>query len=179
MNIITEITDEVFGMQSIPFNNPIVRYGARGIVKREDGLIAVFNKKAKNEYKLPGGGIDKGEQPEVAFKREVLEETGCEVEDVKLLGITKELKSQGNFQQISYVFSSKVIKDTGTLHMTQKEKDEGGELVWLTPEETLEKIINCASELKASHYENIYHSKFINYRDREILKYYIESCENI
>lgn len=29
----------------------------------------------KNEYKLPGGGIDKGENPEEAFKRETLEET--------------------------------------------------------------------------------------------------------
>lgn len=176
MNVIAEITDEMFGYKSIPFNNPKVRYGARGIVVREDGCIAVFNKKAKNEYKLPGGGIDEGEAPEVAFAREVLEEAGCEVENIKLLGITKELKSQDNFQQISYVFVARVTKDTGKLQMTQKEIDEGGALVWLKPEEALDKIINCANELKASSYENIYHSKFINYRDREILKYYIENC---
>ena len=58
--------------------------------------------------------------------------------------------------------------------MTQKEKDEGGEVLWLTKEEALDKITNCAKELRASNYENIYHSKFINYRDREILKYYME-----
>lgn len=177
MNVIVEITDEMFGEKSIPFNQPEIRYGARGIVEREDGCIAIFNKKKKNEYKLPGGGIDKGEKPEEAFKREVLEETGCEVKDIELLGITKELKSLDNFQQISYVFKSKVLTNTGELHMTKKEKDEGGELIWLKKENALDKITNCEKELKASEYEDIYHLKFINYRDREILKYYIENYE--
>ena len=71
MNTIIEITDEMFGQKSIPFNNPKVRYGARGIVKREDGHIAVFYKKAKNEYKLPGGGIDEKETPEQAFQSQI------------------------------------------------------------------------------------------------------------
>ena len=177
MNIIAEITDEMFGMETVPFNNPKIRYGARGIVKRDDGLIAVFNKKAKNEYKLPGGGIDEGEAPEKAFEREVLEEAGCEVTDIKLLGITKELKSQENFQQISYVFSCTVTKDTGNLHMTQQEIDEGGGLIWLTPEEALDKITACANELRASDYDSVYRTKFMNYRDREILRYYIEKCK--
>lgn len=60
MNVIAEITDDMFEIEPIPFNNPKVRYGARGIVKTQDGLIAVFFKKAKNEYKLPGGGIEQG-----------------------------------------------------------------------------------------------------------------------
>lgn len=60
MNVIAEITDEMFGLESVPFNNPKIRYGARGIVKRDDGRIAVFNKKVKNEYKLMGAVIDFG-----------------------------------------------------------------------------------------------------------------------
>ena len=175
MHIITEITDEVFGMESVPFNKPTVRYGARGIVVREDGCIAVFYKQVKNEYKLPGGGIDEGEEPEIAFEREVLEEAGCEVSNIKLLGITKELKSRENFQQLSYVYSARVTKDTGHLQMTQKEIDEGGCLIWLTPEDALEKIIACANKLKASDYDSVYRTKFMNYRDREILKYYIDN----
>jgi len=174
MKVIVEITDEMLGEKSIPFNNPIIREGSRGIVEREDGLIAVFNKTNKNEYKLPGGGIDEGEIPEEAFKREVLEETGCEIDNIEFLGITKELKSLGNFQQISYVFTGKVSKIGNELTLTQKEKDEGAKLIWLSKEEALERIINCEKELKESEYENLYHSKFINYRDREILKYYIQ-----
>lgn len=175
MNVIVEITDEMFGLNSVEFNNPKIRYGARGILKREDGCIAVFNKKAKNEYKLPGGGIDEGETPEEAFKREILEETGCVAGSIEFMGITKELKSHDNFQQISHVYTASVVEDTGILKRTQKEIDEGGNLLWLTPEDALDKITNCVDNLKASEYENIYHSKFINYRDREILKHYISN----
>lgn len=63
-------------------NNSRLRLGVRGIAIREDGKIAIFNKSNKNEYKLPGGGLEgEGEEePEEAFKREVLEEIGCEIE---------------------------------------------------------------------------------------------------
>ena len=63
-------------------NNSRLRLGARGIAIKEDGKIAIFNKSNKNEYKLPGGGLEgEGEEePEEAFKREVLEEIGCEIE---------------------------------------------------------------------------------------------------
>lgn len=175
MKVIAEITDEVFGKKIQEFNNPYIRYGARGIIRRPDGKIAIFNKVNKNEYKLPGGGIDKGEKPEEAFKREAMEETGCKIENIKLLGITKELKSYDNFQQVSYVFKADVKEITENFKLTEKEIDEGGKLIWLDVTEALEKITNCFYNLKESKYENIYHSQFINYRDKEILKYYIKN----
>ncbi len=49
---------------SVKMDNPRLRLGARGIVVREDGKIAVFNKSNKNEYKLPGGGLEGKEKPE-------------------------------------------------------------------------------------------------------------------
>lgn len=74
-NLICKITDEDLGLDVLEMNNPRVRNAARGIVLRDDGKIAIFNKSIKNEYKLPGGGIENNESPEEAFKREVLEET--------------------------------------------------------------------------------------------------------
>lgn len=91
-NIIARITDETFGEISKEFNNPRVRIGARGIVLREDGKIAIFHKKNKNEYKLPGGGVDEGEDLVEAFKREVIEEAGCEIEDIKLIRYNRRIK---------------------------------------------------------------------------------------
>mgnify|MGYP005781275031 CR=1 FL=1 len=53
MELICKITDEDIGEKAINMENLKLRLGARGIVIREDGKIAIFNKSNKNEYKLP------------------------------------------------------------------------------------------------------------------------------
>ena len=174
MSMLFKITDKDLGIEPKEMNNPRLRLGARGIVIREDGKIAVFNKSNKNEYKLPGGGIEGEENPEEAFKREVLEETGCEVEIINALGTTEEYKTLDNFKQISYVFVGKVLKDTKQLNVTQKEKDEGAKLVWETIENALKLITESYDKLVASKYESVYHTRFIALRDRKILEYYIK-----
>ena len=173
MELICKIMDEDIGEVSIKMDNPRLRLGARGIVVREDGKIAVFNKSNKNEYKLPGGGLEGEEKPEEAFKREVLEETGCKIEITNKLGITEEYKSLDNFKQISYVFVGKVLEDTKQLNVTDKEKEEGAKLIWETPEKALKLITASYDKLIASKYESVYHTKFIVLRDRKILEKYI------
>lgn len=175
MNLICKITDENIGEKTITMKDSKLRLGARGIVIRNDGKIAVFNKSNKNEYKLPGGGLEGEEKPEEAFKREVLEETGCEVEIVDFLGTTEEYKSLNNFKQISYIFVGKVLKDTNHLSVTKKEKDEGAKLLWKTPEEALKLITECFDKLVPSEYSSIYSTKFVVLRDRKILEYYIKN----
>ena len=177
MELMCKIIDEDIGEVSVKMNNPRLRLGARGIVVREDGKIAVFNKSNKNEYKLPGGGLEGEEKPEEAFKREVLEETGCKIEIVKELGITEEYKTLDNFKQISYVFVGKVLEDTKQLNVTEKEKDEGAKLTWETPEKALKLITESYDKLIASKYESVYHTKFIVLRDRKILEKYIEMAK--
>jgi len=173
LELICKITDELIGEKSVEMENPTLRLGARGIVIREDGKIAVFNKSKKNEYKLPGGGIEGEENPEEAFKREVLEETGCEVEIIRNLGTIEEYKSLSNFKQISYVFVGKVIKDTKKLNLTKKEADEGAKLVWENPEKALSLITKCYDNLIASKYATVYSTKFVVLRDRKILEKYM------
>lgn len=177
MSMLFKIIDEDIGKVSKSMDNPRLRLGARGIVLREDGKIAVFNKSNKNEYKLPGGGIEGDEKPEEAFLREVLEETGCKVEIIKELGTTEEYKTLDNFKQISYVFVGKVLEDTKQLNVTQKEKDEGARLVWETPENALKVITESYDKLVGSKYESVYHTRFIVLRDRKILEYYIKHFE--
>ena len=173
MELICRITDEDIGEKTINMENPKLRLGARGIVIREDGKIAIFNKSNKNEYKLPGGGLEGEEKPEEAFKREVLEETACEVEIIETLGTTEEYKALNNFKQISYVYVGKVQKDTNKLNLTEKEKDEGAKLLWETPEKELKLITECFDKLVASKYASIYSTKFVVLRDRKILEYYL------
>lgn len=172
MICIKKITDEDFGIKSIPFNNPRHRFGARGIVFNEKGEIAILNKSLKNEFKLVGGGIDPEENPDTAFEREVLEEAGCTIKIDKCLGIIEELKTLDNFKQTSYVYIAHVIEDTKVTHFTQKEIDEGAQILWLNINEAIAKIKNCENKLVASKYEDIYHTKFVVRRDYEILNYF-------
>ena len=115
MNLIARITDKEIGEQVVNYKKLSTRIASRGIVVNENNEIAIFYKKNKNEYKLPGGGIEENETKENCFKREVLEETGCNVEIISYMGFTEEIKSKINFIQISHVFVSKVINDTKSL----------------------------------------------------------------
>ncbi|MBQ9319143.1 MAG: NUDIX domain-containing protein [Bacilli bacterium] len=178
MNLICKLTDEDIGENYVELNNPLIRMSARGIVIRNDGKIAIFHKLLKNEYKLPGGGIENDETPEDAFKREVLEETGCVVEIIEKLGLTEEYKYKTNFKQISNVFIGKVIEDTKKLSVTQKEKDEGAQLLWESPQNALLLIQDSFNKVVASKYESVYMTKFIVLRDQKILEYYLDK-ENI
>jgi len=174
MNLICKLTDGDIGEKYEELSNPKLRYAARGIVINGD-KIAIFNKANKNEFKLPGGGMEGNETPEETFKREVLEETGCVVEIIAHLGTTEEYKSKDNFKQISNVFVGYVINDTSQLNVTQKEKDEGAKLLWETPTAALKLITNCFSKLKGSTYDSMYSTKFMVLRDRKILEYYLKN----
>jgi 8-oxo-dGTP diphosphatase len=49
-------------------------------------LLALWNEGATRAWTVPGGGVEEGETPEEAAVREVLEETGYDVELLRLLG---------------------------------------------------------------------------------------------
>ena len=174
MKLLFKITD--FDITGQPFEelfNYDLRLGARGIIIREDGKIAILYKSNKNEYKLIGGGIEESEEPKDAFIREVLEETGCEIEIIDELGTVEEYRNQKEFKQISYVYVGKVINDTKKINYTEKEIKEGAKLLWLEPNIALEYMNDCYNNLKASEYSDIYSTKFVVLRDKKILEYYI------
>ncbi|MFH8251787.1 NUDIX hydrolase [Microbacterium sp. B2969] len=50
-------------------------------------LLAHWNEGRRAAWTMPGGGLEPGEDPEQAARREVWEETGYKVEILELLGI--------------------------------------------------------------------------------------------
>ena len=119
--------------------------------------------------------MEANEDPEVAFKREVMEEAGCEVEIIQRLGTTEEFKSLQNLKQTSNIFVAKVVKDVHHLNLTKKEKDEGAKLLWVEPEEALRLVTDCYDKLLPSSYDDVYDTRYVVLRDRKILEYYINN----
>lgn len=93
MRCIKTIKDEELGFNSIPFKEESRRFGSRGIILNDNDEIAMLYMRHKGVYKLIGGGIEKGEQPQDAFKREVIEETGYKIEIDEYIGTIDEFKS--------------------------------------------------------------------------------------
>ena len=156
-------------------NSMTIRYGARGIVIDKEGKIAIIYKKNKNEYKLPGGGVDKGEDFKEAFKRECIEEIGFDINEVEYLFDIEEDHINDNFKQISKVYIAKVKEKLESNNLTEQEKEEGLEYLWLDKKEALEKMKACIKNLKGSKYDNVYRTKFVVGRDIRIMEKVMEN----
>jgi 8-oxo-dGTP diphosphatase len=62
------------------------RPGVYAILPRGGDLLLTFQAEPLPEVQLPGGGIDKGEDPVRALHREVFEETGWHITGARRLG---------------------------------------------------------------------------------------------
>lgn len=62
------------------------RPGVYAVLLEGDHILTTFQQAPKPEFQLPGGGIDRGEQPIAALHREVMEETGWTIRIRRRLG---------------------------------------------------------------------------------------------
>lgn len=60
--------------------------GAKCIVSCGDKLLFVRNTYGRRQWTFPGGRIERGETPERAVRRELAEEVGLELTNLRLLG---------------------------------------------------------------------------------------------
>lgn len=117
------------------------REAGRAVVFDEEGNIALLSVSKENYYKLPGGGIEEGEDKMIALYRECQEEIGCDIEVIKELGFIVEYRKIFNLKQTSYCFLAKVKGPKGKPDFTNSEKEKGFEVVWLPYSEAL-KVLN-------------------------------------
>lgn len=116
------------------------RDSARGIIARNGKLLLMYSPKYRY-YKFPGGGIEKGETPEEALQREVLEESGYRVipETIREYGFVprrkKDALCDGIFIQGNYYYFCDVYDDPVPQKLDDYEQDEGFTPVWIEPME--------------------------------------------
>ncbi len=75
---------------------------AAGGVVRRDGLIAVVHRPHREDWSLPKGKLEPGEDDAAAAVREVLEETGCEAVIERDLGTVSYTVADGRPKTVRY-----------------------------------------------------------------------------
>ena len=123
----------------------IYRVSVRGIIFIDGKLLLIEND--FGEVKLPGGGIDSGEDDYKALVREVKEETGYEVnvETIVPFGEIEEKRLSVHepmiWHQISRLYFCDVYPEKGLCEYTENEKKYGYKQVLYTLDEALEKNV--------------------------------------
>lgn len=115
------------------------KYNVRGVIFR-DGKIAM-QCSTDGEYKMPGGGMEKGENFLETLEREIGEETGLTVlkDSVCELGEIIEMRRDifdpsCKYICHSYFYYCKVGEKQEELHLTPSEVAKGYYLKWEQPE---------------------------------------------
>lgn len=117
-----------------------IREAARAIVFDGNKNVALLHATKNNYYKLPGGGIEIGEDKIEALKRECLEEIGCDIEVTGEVGLIIEYRKKFCVKQTSYCYIANQIGEKNTANLTDSEVEEGFETVWLPLEEALKMV---------------------------------------
>lgn len=139
MKRIAELTDQsLLGRDGWATAEP--RRTARGILRNEAGLYAVIYAESWGLHNLPGGGVEPGESPVEALRRELLEETGCVCRQIEELGYVYENRAYCNFTQNAYYFVAQCSGTPASLHLTDEERAQGITCLWLPLEEVAERI---------------------------------------
>lgn len=120
-----------------------LREAVRAIVFNADEKVALLKVVRDSYFKLPGGGVEDGEDFETALRRECLEEIGCKIKNVSPLGFTEEYWKEDTEKQISYCYVAELYGPKRNPDLTQSEKDRGFETIWMTVDEAVTTLKSC------------------------------------
>jgi RimJ/RimL family protein N-acetyltransferase/8-oxo-dGTP pyrophosphatase MutT (NUDIX family) len=123
------------------------RRAVRAIIRKDDKFLLVQS--ADNDVKFPGGGIETGETPIEALKREVLEETGYTVTMIKShVGYIEELSDA--FESDTHLFAMRsdyyeatVSTAQDSLKLDDYEARLGFHPVWMTLDQAIDANEKC------------------------------------
>lgn len=95
------------------------------VIFNPDGKILLCKSyKWENKYVIPGGHIELGEKMEEALKREILEETGLNIYDIKLIGLKESIYSNTFHEKKHFIFIDYQCKTDSSKVILNNEADE-------------------------------------------------------
>ena len=118
---------------------PVVTVGA--IVERDDGRILLFRThKWRGLLGLPGGKVERGEALEDALRREILEETGLSIEEIRFVTVQDSIDSPEFFRPSHMILLNYHCRTHGS---EVKRNAEAEASLWVTPAEALAMDLNA------------------------------------
>ncbi len=118
---------------------PIVTVGA--LIERPDGkILLVRTHKWQNKLGVPGGKIEYGETQEAALAREILEETGLVIYDVRFVVVQESVDSPEFYRPSHMVLLNYACRVDATDELVLN--DEAEAFLWATPSEALALDLN-------------------------------------
>ena len=112
------------------------RPGVYAVLLDGDALLTTFQQAPKPEFQLPGGGIDKGENPIAALHREVMEETGWHISGLRRFGAYRRFVWMPEYnlwaEKICTIFTARPVLRIGN------PTEAGHEAVWMHAREAVD-----------------------------------------
>ena len=116
------------------------RPGVYAVLLDGDALLTTFQESPIPEFQLPGGGIDKGEQPIAALHREVFEETGWKIDITRRLGAFRRFTYMPEYdlwaEKLCTVYLARPVMRLGP------PTEAGHTAVWMSAAEALVQLTN-------------------------------------
>lgn len=118
-----------FGEPVVPGQRYRRRPGAYGILLRGRDVLLTHQMIPHPEFQLPGGGVDPGESPVQALHREVMEETGWSISNIRRCGLYRRFVYMPEYDQwaekicLMYLASPVLSKSPPS--------EKGHEAVWM------------------------------------------------
>ena len=132
------------------------RTAARGIIKIGDEVLMIHCAYF-NDYTFPGGGVENGEDPIVALKRECMEEAGVVIKNIKPFYkiIEKREINDEEYQIHESLFYLCEIESYCETHLESYEIELGYSAVWIKINDAIKNDEERMNLLKDTDYKGV------------------------
>ncbi|MDA8693478.1 NUDIX domain-containing protein, partial [Saprospiraceae bacterium] len=129
-------------VKSLEGRSILERIATRSITV-QDGQILLMYTKRYEDYSLPGGGVDEGEDRVEGMKRELCEETGAEgIKNIQPFGVYEEYRPWHKpeydiVHMMSYCYTCDINKELGEANLESYEINNGMKAVWINIQDAI------------------------------------------